>query len=201
MHIAAAGLAPGTESLYAPSGPGPRRGGRVSRRLPTPTRDRGDVRGRSCRHHSFYILDLVHIQCKIGVATSTTLSDSAALVQASVVRAAASTVRRGPGRVPNTVNGARAGRAHRVSRDQWSPRTIHCRQKHLSAGPGGSVRPRRRISSSDLPPAPSSLVGDLASLSLLISRPARRRASLRRASRGRSSRHEAAADGLSKIGK
>ena len=118
MHIAAAGLAPGTESLYAPSGPGPGRGGRVSRRLPTPTRDRGeDVRGRSCRHHSFYILDLVHIQCKIGVATSTTLSDSAALVQASVVRAAASTVRRGPGRVPNTVNGARAGpRSPRVTR-------------------------------------------------------------------------------------
>jgi hypothetical protein len=57
------------------------------------------------------------IQCKIGVATSTTLSDSAALVQASVVRAAASTVRRGPGRVPNTVNGARAGpRSPRVTR-------------------------------------------------------------------------------------
>ena len=203
MYIAAAGLAPGTESLYAPSGPGPRRGGRVSRRLPTPTRDRGDVRGRSCRHHSFYILDLVHIQCKIGVATSTTLSDSAALVQASVVRAAASTVRRG--RRACTEHGqrscARRDRSPRVTPDQWSPRTIHCRQKHLSAGPGGSVRPRRRISSSDLPPAPSSLVGDLASLSLLISRPARRRASLRRASRGRSSRHEAAADGLSKIGK
>ena len=155
-----------------------------------------------CSIIGFYI-PIYSVKTKIGVATSTTLSVSAALVQASVVRAAASTVRRGPGRVPNTVNGARGGpgTAHRVSRDQWSPRTIHCRQKHLSAGPGGSVRPRRRISSSDLPPAPSSLVGDLASLSLLISRPARRRASLRRASRGRSSRHEAAADGLSKIGK
>ena len=121
MYIAAAGLAPGTESLYAPSGPGPRRGGRVSRRLPTPTRDPcRDAPWRRPRDLSpSFILHsrFVHIQCKIGVATSTTLSDSAALVQASVVRAAASTVRRGPGRVPNTVNGARAGpRSPRVTR-------------------------------------------------------------------------------------
>ena len=78
----------------------------VSRRRPATVATSAGAR---VADHSFYILDLVHIQCKIGVATSTTLSDSAALVQASVVRAAASTVRRGPGRVPNTVNGARGG--------------------------------------------------------------------------------------------
>ena len=195
MYIAAAGLAPGTESLYAPSGPA------VEAGCPAPRVRCVWTSAGACSRGSF--IRFVHIQCKIGVATSTTLSDSAALVQASVVRAAASTVRRG--RRACTEHGqrscARRDRSPRVTPDQWSPRTIHCRQKHLSAGPGGSVRPRRRISSSDLPPAPSSLVGDLASLSLLISRPARRRASLRRASRGRSSRHEAAADGLSKIGK